>query len=73
MATTHMVHVHTTAVAVVSETWMLEVDDGVDINRLQWTGGWDDAIADGTARKVARVENDTSGHKNRKVIEVTER
>lgn len=68
-----IVHVHTTATAVVSETWMLEVDDDADINRLQWTGGWDDAIAAGTARQVGRVENDTTSHKNRKVVEVTTR
>jgi hypothetical protein len=68
-----IVHVHTTATAVVSETWMLEVDDGADINTLQWTGGWDDAITQGKARKVARVENDTTQHRNRKVVEVTTR
>jgi hypothetical protein len=68
-----MVHVRTTATAVVSETWMLEVDDDVDVSKLKWTGGWDDAIAAGTARKVARVENDTTGHRNRKVVEVTSR
>jgi hypothetical protein len=68
--TTRMVHVRTTATAVVSETWMLEVDDTTDINTLKWTGGWDDAIAQGKVRKVARVENDTTQHRNRKVVEV---
>lgn len=68
-----IVQVETTAVAVVSETWRLEVEEGADINTLQWNGGWDEAIADGTARLVGRVENDTTNHKNRKVVEVTTR
>jgi hypothetical protein len=68
-----IVHVRTTATAVVSETWMLEVDDGADINTLQWSGGWDEAIASGQARKVGRVENDVTDHRNRQVVEVTQR
>jgi len=61
--------VHTTATAVVVEEWMIEIDEGADINTHVWVG-WEDAIEQGIARKVGVIEVETRSHRDRAVVRV---
>lgn len=61
--------VHTTATATVTEQWMIEIEDGADVNQLIWNG-WEEALASGKARKIGVIEIETRGHRNRKVESV---
>lgn len=61
--------VHTVATAKVEEEWLIEIDEGADINTHVWNG-WEDAIEQGIARKIAVIQVETRDHEERQVLKV---